>query len=626
MSSFRRAFTILAVFLLSSTGATAATQRQVDEAVEKGVKFLKSNSKGGGMNDAAYGIGPTALAGLALLEAKVPAADPAIQAIAKAVREASYRETKTYQLSLCLLFLDKLEDPADVPMIQVLAVRLLAGQTNQGGWTYDCIDAVPQADEKSLRAGLKAQQLVTGDDKERDEGSDRKGQRVGRLHPDVEKYAAALWARRGAAKTGDDNSNTQFAVLAVWASRKHGVPVESALDAIEKRFVASQDRQTGGWAYSGGAADGGSSPAMTCAGLIGLSVGVARREEQRMKAETKRKEKGNDPKANDPFFNPPPRPNQAKPKKAPKRQIDPRNIPVQRGLQGLGVMFAGQARGGREAFTLGSDLYFLWSLERVAVIYGVDKIGGLDWYAVGSDALVRTQSPSGAWSGGYGETIDTSFAILFLVRANIARDLSSRVQRDPSNTELRSGPAPGTVEAAPEPSPMPRGGNTGTTAVKPLPLPMNDAAGKLAGELLAADSGDWTKKLELLRDSKGGDHTRALTLAIPRLDGERKSQARDALAERLTRMTAATLRTMMKSKEAELRRAAVLAGAMKDDRAHVPDLIDRLTDEEDLVVRAAAAGLKSLSRGKDFGPDANATKQQKQAAADAWRAWWLTQK
>ena len=57
-----------------------------------------------------------------------------------------------------------------------------------------------------------------------------------------------------------------------------------------------------------------------------------------------------------------------------------------------------------------------------------------------------------------------------------------------------------------------------------------------------------------------------------------------------------------------------------------PSLLDRLTDEEDLVVRAAAAGLKSMSRGKDFGPDANATKQQKQAAADAWRAWWLTQK
>ena len=626
MSAFCRVAGVLTVFFLGCDFATAATQRQVDEAVEKGVNFLKSQYKAGGGKDAAYGIGPTALAGLALLEAKVPASDPAIQAIAKAVREASYTETKTYQLSLCLLFLDKLEDPADVPMIQVLAVRLLAGQTAQGGWTYDCIDSVPQGDVKLLRAGLKVKQLVAGEGKEEEDTPERKGKRVGRLHPDVEKYAAALWARKGT-RMGEDNSNTQFAVLAVWAARKHGVPVEPALDAIEKRFIATQDRQTGGWAYSSGGADGGSTPAMTCAGLIGLSVGVARREEQRLRAEEKRKEQaGENPKVNDPFFNPPARPDEPKAKKAPKRQADPRNIPVQRGLQGLGVMFAGQARGGREAFTMGSDLYFLWSLERVGVIYGVEKIGGLDWYAIGADALVRSQGQGGSWSGSYSGSIDTSFAILFLVRSNIARDLSSRVQKDPSNTELRSGPAPGAVEPAPEPAPMPAGGNVRPPAVKPLPLPMEDEAGKLAGQLLDANGGAWTKTLENLRDSKGGEHTRALTLAIPRLDGDRKSQARNALAERLTRMTAETLRAMMKSEDAELRRGAVLAGAMKDDPAHVPDLIERLTDDEDLVVRAAVAGLQSLSRGKDFGPEANATKQEKEAAANAWRAWWRKQK
>jgi hypothetical protein len=220
--------------------------------------------------------------------------------------------------------------------------------------------------------------------------------------------------------------------------------------------------------------------------------------------------------------------------------------------------------------------------------------------------------------------VDTSFAILFLVRSNIARDLSSKVQRDPSNTELRSGPPPGAVEPAPMPTPMP-GGTVGVAPAKPLPLPVEDESGKLAAELLRAGGGDWTKALERLRDSKGGDYTKALVLAIPRLDGKRQSEARNALAERLTRMTADTLRSMTKSEDAELRRGAVLACAMKDDRGHVLDLIDRLTDEEDLVVRAAVAGLKSLSRGKDFGPAPGATKQERQAAADAWRAWWKMQ-
>ena len=64
---------------------------------------------------------------------------------------------------------------------------------------------------------------------------------------------------------------------------------------------------------------------------------------------------------------------------------------------------------------------------------------------------------------------------------------------------------------------------------------------------------------------------------------------------------------------------------MKDDKIHVPDLIDRLTDDEELVVRAAKAGLKSLT-GKDFGPANGATKAEHKAAADAWRAWWGKQK
>ena len=66
-------------------------------------------------------------------------------------------------------------------------------------------------------------------------------------------------------------------------------------------------------------------------------------------------------------------------------------------------------------------------------------------------------------------------------------------------------------------------------------------------------------------------------------------------------MTPETLRSMMKDKEGELRRGAVLAMAMKDDQAHLPDLITALLDEEEPVVRAARAGLKAIS-GEDFGP------------------------
>src|SRR5262249_41182296 len=142
----------------------------------------------------------------------------------------------------------------------------------------------------------------------------------------------------------------------------------------------------------------------------------------------------------------------------------------------------------------------------------------------------------------------------------------------------------------------------------------------LAADLIAATDADWDKALAKLRDEKGPAFTQALVIAAGRLDGDRKKAARAALAERLTRMTAATLRAMMKNEDVELRRGAVLAMAMKDDKGHLPDLIAALADEEEVVVRAARAGLKSVT-GEDFGPAPDATPAQRAAAIRAWSEW-----
>ena len=108
-------------------------------------------------------------------------------------------------------------------------------------------------------------------------------------------------------------------------------------------------------------------------------------------------------------------------------------------------------------------------------------------------------------------------------------------------------------------------------------------------------------------------------------NGGRQKQAREALAERLCRMTPATLRAMLKSDASELRCAAALACAMKDDKNHIGDLIGMLTDADDAVVRAAHAGLKSLT-GKDFGPKSGANAGQKTLAISAWKAWYAKEK
>lgn len=633
MATFKliRAAGFLGLLLVASVpAASAANQKEIDRAIKNGAAALKARYNraggaplpgvpaGGGIDQ---NVATTALAGLALLEAGTPVNDPAIKAITGIVRDGGYREGKTYNVALCLMYLDRLGDPADEPLIQILAIRLLVGQTRSGGWGYQCTGGLPTEIEKQLRE-IKADH------------------KPGKLHPDVEKYGEWLVASRTqnggtVVVAGDDNSNTQFALLAIWMSRKHGVPVETALDLVEKRFMESQDQRTGNWPYSGPIVgmSGGipGTPSMYCAGLLGMATSMARREERRLKTDQPPPKPNTpqktDTKPNDPFYNPPAKDPPKKP--AAKGPADARDLVVQRAFAGLGLTFADLARGGNGFLTSqthgNGDLYFFWSMERVGVVYGVDKIGGIDWYDVGSTVIVRSQSPDGSWSmGSYGPEVNTSFAILFLCRSNLARDLSSKVQKDPTSTEMRAGNGPSANDLLPNRPITP----IATAVPEPiinLPNPTGDEAITLASKMLKSSNTDWAKLLAATRDAKGATNTRALVLTATNTIGERKKAAREALAERLCRMTPATLRTMLKSDQAELRRAAALACAMKDDKSHVSDLIDMLTDADDSVVRAAHAGLKSLT-GKDFGPAAGASSGQKALAVSEWKEWYAKEK
>lgn len=580
------------LFAASAPSASGATPAEIDKAIKAGVGALKTQYTNPPASVTPEdGLGPTCLCGLALLESGVTPDDATVKSITAKVRDVSYKVNSTYPVALALMYLDRLGDPSDAVRIQMLAIRLLAGQTAGGGWGYSCCAAPKPEEEKWLRE-------VKGDPP------------AGKLHPDLEKYAQALNAARNTSPT-DDNSNTQFGVMAVWMARKHGVPVEGALDLIEKRFSGTQDQRTGNWSYSGPAPG---SPAMYCAGLLGMATAVARREERRKgepaKLATKPKTEPNKP--NDPFYNPPAP--AAPVKKEESKPTDARDVVVQRAFAGLGLTIGDQLRAGKGLLFGGmhghGDLYFLWSLERVGVIYGLEKIGGHDWYDIGSTALVRSQANDGTWNiaGSYAVDVNTAFAVLFLCRSNLARDLSGKVQKDPTNTEMRAGAGPSATDLLP---------NRPTTPVAApvldLPNPTGDAAITLASKLLKASGAEWTKLLNSTRDAKGTINTRAMVLVANNTDGDRKKEAREALAERLCRMTPATLRTMLQATEGELRRGAALACAMKDDKAHIPDLVAAMSDADETVVRAAKAGLKSLT-GKDF------------ATAAEWRDWLAKEK
>jgi hypothetical protein len=153
---------------------------------------------------------------------------------------------------------------------------------------------------------------------------------------------------------------------------------------------------------------------------------------------------------------------------------------------------------------------------------------------------------------------------------------------------------------------------------------LDASAARLSAELVFAESPRQADKLTQYRDAKGIVYTEALANALPQLDGATQRTAREFLAERLSRMTAATLRGRLDDPRPELRRAAALAWAMKDDRAAIPELIALLEDPEDLVVRAVRAGLKSLTQ-EDFGPARDANPADRAKAVADWKAWWAKQ-
>lgn len=65
-------------------------------------------------------------------------------------------------------------------------------------------------------------------------------------------------------------------------------------------------------------------------------------------------------------------------------------------------------------------MYYLYSIERVGVLLGVKEIGGHDWYQEGALLLVRAQRPDGSWMS-YDQLpiVDTAFALLFLKKATV---------------------------------------------------------------------------------------------------------------------------------------------------------------------------------------------------------------
>jgi hypothetical protein len=569
----------------------AASKQAVDRAVQRGVKWLKGRARNGFWTvnlgaDTTHNYGMTALAGLTLLECDVPPKDKLVQKAAQNIRDACWAAGQvddTYTISLAIMFLDKLGDPRDEPLIEGLVMRIVAGQVGTGGWGYSCPQipgpAVAFLKERAQQVKLRTRQPGAGGD----EGG-KSVASAEEIQATINEMKKGFRPQMLGGGVKSDNSNTQFAALAIWIGRRHGVPVDDALKQILRRFENEQNGD-GGWSYerlgfAPQGAGGGSTPTMTCAGLIGLAVGHGAELDG----------------ARPPNLN--------------------KDEHVVRALQALGGTVGNAA-----IPVTPRAYYYFWSLERVGVIYQLDTIGGRNWYNWVSNVLVKADDGSGVWRGEYHWGPDTCFALLALKKANVAKDLSTKMRGKIADPHLLKGGGVFGDESAnnkghgEDTQPEPREGTGTDTGTKPTPKPVpsdtDPKVARLAQDLVNASAGEQASMLKQYMTAKGAEYTQALVTAAHSLTGaaERK-RVRDALAKRLSTKKLDNLRDYMKDPDPELRAAAVWGAFLKGQPAIVPDLIERLGDDDTRVAKAALYTLKDFSK-KDFGTD-----------AAKWKSWW----
>lgn len=367
-------------------------QKAIQQAIERGISFLRESQYANGCfgepvtskstkvhpNFAIWPVGFTALPALALLEAGAAADDPAIKKAARFVRSHIPKLNRTYEISLAVLFLDRLRDPRDEEAIRSLVCRLLAGQNAGGGWSYTCpLLQIPQ--EAALLQSLRK--------------DERDLTRVPVDAPKAKAVAPVIPERA-------DHSNTQFALLALWVGRRYQLPVSTALKRSAVRFRNSQ-APNGGWGYhlhGYGAEPYGS---MTGAALLALAFGHACVEQKMVAARSEDKAMLAGLRALAEYLEDPSDTSRL----TASPNIGPKGAP---------------------------NLYFLWSVERVGVSCGIATIGGKDWYRWGVNVLLPLQRNDGSWIGrgnNGAPVIDTSMALLFLKRCDLLPDLREALHK-----------------------------------------------------------------------------------------------------------------------------------------------------------------------------------------------------
>jgi hypothetical protein len=332
---------LLAAIIAAAPTARLAAQQpsltaeQVRESIRRGVDYLLSQQSGRGTWDDLneYPGGVTALCTLALLNAGVEPSHPKIQKSLAYLR--NLRSEKTYTVALQTMALCEAEPVKDLALIQTNARWLSRVQITQGpkagAWSYPLGEGV-----------------------------------------------------------GGDNSNSQFAVLALHEAERVGAKVDLAVWQLADEYWRKCQNPDGSWGYLAEGAPGSGS--MTCAG-IGAWI-ICSGKVAAAAAEIN----GNTVQCCLP---------------------PAQNDVLERALVWLGRNFSVRRNPGQPGAGSQWHLYYLYGLERVGRLSARRFIGDHDWYREGAEYLISRQDAfSHEWLGeGHSEDnphVATSLSLLFL--------------------------------------------------------------------------------------------------------------------------------------------------------------------------------------------------------------------
>lgn len=216
---------------------------------------------------------------------------------------------------------------------------------------------------------------------------------------------------------GGDTSQTQYALLGLWAAHRAGIQTPAAVWDKAARWLISTQGDQGGSSYTPNA--GGSPTHTMTTAAIGSFALVRRVLFPDARERLPEEEDG-----------PPPPPDR---KFGVLQRVEVENPEGERAVPDASNarpqvkaadLLAAQNRGMgwfvpqyRIDNVPPYQLYYLYGLERMAALVDAESIAGHDWHAEGIAYLVKNQQPAGHWTGDASQdAAGTAFAILFIVR------------------------------------------------------------------------------------------------------------------------------------------------------------------------------------------------------------------